>query len=83
MAGVGCASLSSWQKTALRDVVQTGAWILPDQRPLPVDLLAFLDAGPAPVYVGFGSMPMQRESGLPLDRHIDRAAIWPCRFALI
>lgn len=52
-------NLSPWQKTELRDVVQTGAWILPDQRPLPADLLAFLDAGAAPVYVGFGSMPMQ------------------------
>jgi vancomycin aglycone glucosyltransferase len=39
------------------DVVQTGAWILPDERPLPADLLAFLDAGAPPVYVGFGSLP--------------------------
>ena len=38
------------------DVVQTGAWILPDDRPLPADLEAFLDAGEPPVYVGFGSM---------------------------
>ncbi|GAA3118524.1 glycosyltransferase [Streptomyces rameus] len=38
------------------DVVQTGAWILPDDRPLPDDLEAFLDAGAPPVYVGFGSM---------------------------
>ena len=37
-------------------VVQTGAWILPDQRPLPTELEAFLGAGPPPVYVGFGSM---------------------------
>jgi len=37
-------------------VVQTGAWILPDERPLPPGLEAFLDAGPPPVYVGFGSM---------------------------
>jgi vancomycin aglycone glucosyltransferase len=36
--------------------VQTGAWILPDRRPLPAELEAFLDAGPPPVYVGFGSM---------------------------
>jgi vancomycin aglycone glucosyltransferase len=43
------------------DVVQTGAWILPDERPLPADLSAFLEAGEPPVYVGFGSMPM-RES---------------------
>ena len=38
------------------DVVQTGAWILPDDRPLPDGLAAFLDAGEPPVYVGFGSM---------------------------
>ncbi|WP_018685219.1 glycosyltransferase [Actinokineospora enzanensis] len=38
------------------DVVQTGAWILPDDRPLPHDLEAFLDVGEPPVYVGFGSM---------------------------
>lgn len=41
------------------DVVQTGAWVLPDERPLPADLLAFLEAGEPPVYVGFGSMPMR------------------------
>ncbi|MEU6801290.1 glycosyltransferase [Streptomyces neyagawaensis] len=40
------------------DVVQTGAWFLPDERPLPDELSAFLDAGEPPVYVGFGSMPM-------------------------
>jgi vancomycin aglycone glucosyltransferase len=40
------------------DVVQTGAWIQPDTRPLASELLAFLDAGDPPVYVGFGSMPM-------------------------
>lgn len=38
------------------DVVQTGAWILPDDRPLSEGLEAFLDAGEPPVYVGFGSM---------------------------
>jgi vancomycin aglycone glucosyltransferase len=38
------------------DVVQTGAWILPDDRPLPHELEAFLDTGEPPVYVGFGSM---------------------------
>lgn len=40
------------------DVVQTGAWITPDLRPLPAGLEAFLEAGPPPVYVGFGSMPL-------------------------
>ncbi|HYQ70232.1 glycosyltransferase [Actinophytocola sp.] len=38
------------------DVVQTGAWLLPDDRPLPGELASFLDAGAPPVYVGFGSM---------------------------
>ncbi len=38
--------------------VQTGAWIMPDDRPLPADLLEFLEAGAPPVYVGFGSMQM-------------------------
>ncbi len=38
------------------DLVQTGAWILPDHRPLREELEAFLDAGEPPVYMGFGSM---------------------------
>jgi vancomycin aglycone glucosyltransferase len=38
------------------DIVQTGAWILPDDRPLPQELEAFLDASAPPVYVGLGSM---------------------------
>ncbi|MFI6683981.1 glycosyltransferase [Streptomyces sp. NPDC050485] len=50
--------LDPWQDTPDLDVVQTGAWFLPDERPLPEELLAFLDAGTPPVYVGFGSMPM-------------------------
>jgi vancomycin aglycone glucosyltransferase len=52
-------ALGRWQKPADLDVVQTGAWMLPDERPLPAGLVAFLDAGPPPVYVGFGSMPMR------------------------
>jgi vancomycin aglycone glucosyltransferase len=49
-------TLGPWQEPADVDVVQTGAWILPDERPLPAELVAFLDAGAPPVYVGFGSM---------------------------
>ena len=49
-------TLAPWQEPADLDVVQTGAWILPDERPLPAELVAFLDAGTPPVYVGFGSM---------------------------
>ncbi|MFC3491678.1 glycosyltransferase [Glycomyces rhizosphaerae] len=40
------------------DVVQTGTWLLPDTRPLPTELEAFLEAGPPPVYIGFGSIPL-------------------------
>jgi vancomycin aglycone glucosyltransferase len=48
--------LAPWQEPADLGVVQTGAWILPDGRPLPAGLEAFLEAGAPPVYVGFGSM---------------------------
>ena len=48
--------LAPWPDPADLDVVQTGAWIVPDERPLPADLVTFLDAGTPPVYVGFGSM---------------------------
>ncbi|MFF5449120.1 glycosyltransferase [Streptomyces sp. NPDC012888] len=51
--------LGPWQDLTDLDLVQTGAWILPDERPLPADLEEFLDAGTPPVYVGFGSMPMR------------------------
>ncbi|MET7464169.1 glycosyltransferase [Nonomuraea sp. NPDC005501] len=51
--------LDPWLETPDLDVVQTGAWILPDANPLPDELLAFLEAGAPPVYVGFGSMPMR------------------------
>ncbi|MFE2599440.1 glycosyltransferase [Streptomyces sp. NPDC059396] len=50
--------LDPWQESADLDVVQTGAWFLPDERPLPAELVAFLEAGEPPVYVSFGSMPM-------------------------
>lgn len=49
-------ALGPWRGPEGVDVVQTGAWILPDERPLPAELLAFLDAGEQPVYTGFGSM---------------------------
>ena len=51
-------ALWPWAPTDLCDAVQTGAWILPDTRPLPEGLDAFLGAGAPPVYVGFGSMSM-------------------------
>ncbi|MDT5092926.1 MAG: vancomycin aglycone glucosyltransferase [Mycobacterium sp.] len=48
--------LAPWPGSPWLDVVQTGAWILVDDRPLPADLVAFLDAGTPPVYVGFSSV---------------------------
>jgi vancomycin aglycone glucosyltransferase len=38
-------------------IVQTGAWLLTDSTPLGPELERFLEAGSAPVYFGFGSMP--------------------------
>jgi vancomycin aglycone glucosyltransferase len=52
--------LAPWPEPADLSVVQTGAWILPDERPLPAGLEAFLDAGPPPVYASFGSMPLRQ-----------------------
>ena len=49
-------TLGPWPGSTELDVVQTGAWILPDERPLPAELVAFLDAGTPPVYVGFSSV---------------------------
>jgi vancomycin aglycone glucosyltransferase len=51
--------LGPWRASEVCDGVQTGAWILSDLRPLPPDLMKFLDGGAPPVYCGFGSMPMQ------------------------
>jgi vancomycin aglycone glucosyltransferase len=48
--------LGPWRGAPGFDALQTGAWIVPDRRPLPAELLTFLDAGERPVYVGFGSM---------------------------
>jgi len=49
-------TLAPWPATADLGVVQTGAWILPDERPLSAELEAFLAAGEPPVYFGFGSI---------------------------
>jgi vancomycin aglycone glucosyltransferase len=55
--------LAPWPEPADSSVVQTGAWMMPDERPLPAELVAFLDAGPPPVYVGFGSMRAPKDIG--------------------
>jgi vancomycin aglycone glucosyltransferase len=48
-------TLAPWPDPADRTVLQTGAWILPDARPLSRELEGFLEAGEPPVYFGFGS----------------------------
>jgi vancomycin aglycone glucosyltransferase len=48
--------LAPWPDPADPAVFQTGAWILPDDRPLSPELEAFLAAGEPPVYLGFGSV---------------------------
>jgi vancomycin aglycone glucosyltransferase len=54
--------LAPWRQSAAGvDVMQTGAWILPDERPLPAELVAFLDADDPPVYVGFGSLAAPKD----------------------
>jgi vancomycin aglycone glucosyltransferase len=60
--------LAPWQRPTNIDVVQTGAWILADERPLCAELLSFLDAGAPPVYVGFGSLPAPKGfAGMAID----------------
>jgi len=56
--------LSPWPDPPGITIVRTGAWILPDERPLPDELEAFLAAGPPPVYAGFGSMAMGESKDL-------------------
>jgi vancomycin aglycone glucosyltransferase len=49
-------TLSPWPGSPYLDVVQTGAWILRDERPLPAGLESFLGAGEPPVFVSMGSV---------------------------
>jgi vancomycin aglycone glucosyltransferase len=49
-------TLAPWPEPSDPAVVQTGAWILPDERPLSPEMETFLKAGEAPVYFGFGSI---------------------------
>jgi vancomycin aglycone glucosyltransferase len=49
------SALAPWPDSADDAVLQTGAWILADERQLSPELDAFLDAGEPPIYFGFGS----------------------------
>jgi len=60
------------------EVIQTGAWLLPDPTPLPADLEKFLGEGEPPVYFGLGSMGVPGEKGrlfLDAARALGRRAI--------
>ena len=61
-----------WPKTA----IVTGYWQLPDNtgwEPSP-SFQAFLEAGPAPIYIGFGSMPFGAERNTKILK--DAMAMW-------
>lgn len=60
-------------------VVQTGAWILRDDRPLSPELEAFLAAGEPPVYLGFGSIRAPE----PLARATIEATRWLGRRVIV
>ena len=49
-------TVGPWPDPADPTMFQTGAWMLPDERPLSRELETFLEAGEPPVYFGFGSM---------------------------
>jgi vancomycin aglycone glucosyltransferase len=57
------STLAPWPDPAGGRVIQTGAWILPDERPLPGDVDRFLEVGDPPVYFGFGSTRAAVDAG--------------------
>lgn len=65
-------TLAPWPDPADRSVRQTGAWLLPDERPLPREVEAFLAAGAPPIYFGLGSLRAP-------DEHIGRVMIESAR----
>jgi vancomycin aglycone glucosyltransferase len=70
-------TLGPWPDPAA-EVLQTGAWILPDERPLARDLETFLASGEPPIYVGFSSNRAPEDAGqviLAAARALGRRAI--------
>jgi vancomycin aglycone glucosyltransferase len=65
-------ALAPWPGGTDRVVFQTGAWILPDERPLSHELEWFLNSGDPPIYFGFGSTRAPEEAG-PVMLHAARA----------
>jgi vancomycin aglycone glucosyltransferase len=71
-------TLGPWPDTADDGVFQTGAWILPDERPLSRELEEFLESGEPPIYFGFGSTRAPQDAGqvmLQAARALGRRAI--------
>ena len=66
------ATLGPWPDRTDSHVFQTGAWILPDERPLSHELEMFLERGDRPIYFGFGSTRAPAEAG-PVMLHAARA----------
>jgi vancomycin aglycone glucosyltransferase len=64
-------ALAPWPGGTDGLVFQTGAWILPDERPISSDLDRFLDGDP-PIYFGFGSTRAPEDAG-PVMLHAARA----------
>jgi vancomycin aglycone glucosyltransferase len=71
-------TLGPWPDAADEGVFQTGAWILPDERPLSPELETFLESGEPPIYFGFGSTRAPQDAGqvlLQAARALGRRAI--------
>jgi vancomycin aglycone glucosyltransferase len=71
-------TLAPWPDPTDTAVFQTGAWILPDERPLSPELDKFLETGESPVYFGFGSMRATQDLGrvmIQTARALGRRAI--------
>jgi vancomycin aglycone glucosyltransferase len=71
-------TLGPWPDPGDARVFQTGAWILPDERPLSGELQTFLEDGEPPVYFGFGSTRAPQDTGqvlLQAARAVGRRAI--------
>lgn len=70
--------LAPWPGPADSPVFQSGAWLLPDERPLPAEVEQFLAAGEPPIYFGFGSTRAPEEMAqvmLQAARRVGRRAI--------
>jgi vancomycin aglycone glucosyltransferase len=67
-------TLGPWQEPADLEVVQTGAWIFPDERRLPAELVSFLDAGTPPcTWASEACAPRRTSPGWPSRRSVRRA----------